>query len=277
MMMQFVCQLLGHLLIICIAAFDLLQQLWVRLHALASRSYDYLQCDQRAFLDSALRGLEKLPKHLVLVVGPDDCYVDVALLKRIFSYAQIVGIPYLSVYDTRTQGNGYVDLSLFCQLDEKSERCFHWPSSSQAKEQKLIQNGHKINQNGTSNGYASNGAHQKQLQVYQITRADGHALIADVCRELYESRKSVQVQAMLEERQKLTNGINGMLNKRLGYAVPEPELGIVFSRQTCTYGLLPWHVRFTEFHTHRSGSYFDAKSFAQVLYKYARCEQRWGK
>lgn len=163
--MQFVCQLLGHLLIICIAAFDLLQQLWLRLHALASRSYDFWQCDQRAFLDSALRGLEKLPKHLVLVVGPDDCYVDVAMLKRIFSYAQIVGIPYLSVYDTRTQGNGYVDLSLFCQLDEKSKRCYQWPSSSQAKEQKVIQNGHKMNQNGTSNGYASNGAHEKQLQV----------------------------------------------------------------------------------------------------------------
>ncbi|XP_064538926.1 dehydrodolichyl diphosphate synthase complex subunit nus1 [Drosophila montana] len=277
MMMQIVCLLIGRLLLICVAAYELLQQLWLRLHALARRSYDYWQCDQHEFLRRAKHELEKLPQHLVLVIAPDDCYVDATLLKLIFGYAQIVGIPYLSVYDTRTPRHGYVELSRFCQLSEKSDRGYLWPPK-QLKEQSLQLNGCKaVAANGTANGYASNGAHYVQLQVYQIGSSDGHALIADVCRELYENRTTTQVQEMLKQRQSLTDGINGMLNKRLGFAVPEPELGIVFSRQTCTYGLLPWHVRFTEFHTHRSGRYFDAKTFAKVLYKYARCEQRWGK
>lgn len=162
--MQIVCLLLGRLLLICIAVNDLLQQLWLRLHAFASRSYDYWQCDQRAFLGAAVRGLEKLPQHLVLVIGPDDCYVNAALLKRIFSYTHIVGIPYLSVYDTRTPGKGYVDLSLFCQQNEKGDMFYHWPSQ-QVKEQKPPQNGYKTVPNGTSNGYANKGAHYTPLQV----------------------------------------------------------------------------------------------------------------
>lgn len=90
-------------------------------------------------------------------------------------------------------------------------------------------------------------------------------------------RKTNEVQELLKDRRALTDGIDTLLNKRLGFAVTEPELCIVFSRQTCTYGLLPWHARFTEFHTHRTGQYFGPKEFSQVLYKYARCEQRWGK
>ncbi|KAL7740258.1 hypothetical protein ACLKA6_014520 [Drosophila palustris] len=246
-------------------------------------SYDYWQCDSHHHHELLERAteLQKLPQHLVLVIAPEDRYVDAALLKRIFGYAQIIGIPYLSVYDTRTPKNGYVDLSRFCQTSGNESRCFLWPPSQQSKEQRqqVQLNGCKtVHSNGTTNGNASNGAkHYAQLQVYQIGTADGHALIADVCRELYENRSTPQVQELLKERQALTDGISAMLSKRLGFVVPEPELGIIFSRLTCIYGLLPWHVRFTEFHTHRSGCYFDAKSFAKVLYKYARCEQRWGK
>ncbi|XP_034472293.1 dehydrodolichyl diphosphate synthase complex subunit nus1 [Drosophila innubila] len=279
-MMQLLSILIGRLLFMLIAICELLQQLWLRLHALARRSYDYWQCDyHHELFERTMHELQKLPQHLVLVIAPDDRYVDATLLKRIFSYAQIVGIPYLSVYDTRTPKNGYVDLSRFCQSSGNENKCYLWPSQ-QVKEQKQVQlNGCKtVVSNGTTNGSASNGTkHYAQLQVYQIGTADGHALIADVCRELYENRKTPQVQELLKERQALTEGISARLNKHLGFAVPEPELGIIFSRLTCIYGLLPWHVRFTEFHTHRSGSYFDAKSFAKVLYKYARCEQRWGK
>lgn len=114
-------------------------------------------------------------------------------------------------------------------------------------------------------------------QLYQISAADGHALIADVCRELYEERNSEVVQNLLsQKREALTEQINSMLTKRLGYVAPEPDLGIIFARQTCTYGVLPWHVRFTEFHTHPSGRYFNVETFANILSKYSRCEQRWG-
>ncbi|EDW04315.1 GH13897 [Drosophila grimshawi] len=286
-MLQILCILIGRLLLMGIGAYELLQQLYYRMHALASRSYDYWQCDDKhefVFIRAALDKLQKLPQHLVLVIAPDDCYVNDVLLKRIFGYAQFVGIPYLSVYDKRTPSTGYVHLSQLCQTmaSDTNDRHFLWPPK-EIKEQ--IQHQHSngccsktaVVTNGTVNGYASKGPHYTQLQVYQIDSADGHALIADVCRELYETRKSAQVESMLKERQTLHDGINAMLSKRLGFVVPEPELGIVFARQTCTYGLLPWHVRFTEFHTHRGGRYFNAKSFVKILYKYARCEQRWGK
>ncbi|XP_062121372.1 LOW QUALITY PROTEIN: dehydrodolichyl diphosphate synthase complex subunit nus1 [Drosophila sulfurigaster albostrigata] len=274
MMMQLLCLWIGQLLLLLVATYELLQLLWHRLQAFAHRSYDYWQCDRRQqnnrlLFERTIRELEKLPKHLVLVIGADERYVDASQLQRIFGYAQLVGIPYLSVYDARSVKKGYVDIGRFCQWSK--DRLYYWPSQKQNKQQILEQNGNNkcVNANGRTIG---------ELQVFQINALlDGHALIAKLCRELYVNRGTTEVQQLLTKRELLSDKLNERLNQELGIPVPEPELGIVFSGVTCTFGLLPWHARFTEFHTHPSGRHFDATCFAQLLYKYARCEQRWGK
>lgn len=175
--MEILCTIISRLLLLSIVAWELLQLVWHRLHALASRSYDYWQCDQhRVLLAQAVHELQKLPQHLVLIIGPDERYVDVAQLKRIFEYTQIVSIPYVSVYDTRTPCDGYVDLSRFCQSSDNG-RSFLWPPKQQTinKEQKLQKNGYKTDHihpmtnglmNGNGNGNVSNGTkYAQQLQV----------------------------------------------------------------------------------------------------------------
>lgn len=58
----------------------------------------------------------------------------------------------------------------------------------------------------------------------------------------------------------------------------EPDLTIIFDQQVCVYGILPWHTRFTEFQLADSlDGHFRARHFLRILYKYARCEQRYGK
>lgn len=176
-MMEILCTIISRLLLLSIVAWELLQLVWHRLHALASRSYDYWQCDQhRVLLAQAVHELQKLPQHLVLIIGPDERYVDVAQLKRIFEYTQIVSIPYVSVYDTRTPCDGYVDLSRFCQSSDNG-RSFLWPPKKQTinKEQILQKNGYKTDHihpmtngvmNGNGNGNVSNGTkYAQQLQV----------------------------------------------------------------------------------------------------------------
>ncbi|XP_017061109.1 dehydrodolichyl diphosphate synthase complex subunit NUS1 [Drosophila ficusphila] len=277
-MFEVLCLLLGRILLLLIGSYELLWRLRERLNALwVSWSYDLWrspaarELHERRVLADCRSQLTKTPQHLVLVISPADAGVDAVLLRRIFDFALLVGIKHVSLYDRREKDKGYVELAELCRsTSEEKGRSFVWPPSPSNSETLP-----KLKTNGYVNG--ANGSHSTQLQLHQISPSDGHALIADVCRELYQGRETPMVQDLLKQkREALTEKITGMLNQRLGFEAPEPELGMVFSRQTCTYGLLPWHVRFTEFHTHPSGRRFDVETFANILCKYSRCEQRWG-
>ncbi|XP_026844258.1 dehydrodolichyl diphosphate synthase complex subunit NUS1 [Drosophila persimilis] len=281
-MIEVICLLLGKLLLLLVGAYELLRRLHQKFHALVCGSYDFCRGknarerhENRLLADCKAR-LTKMPQHLVLIIAPDDYYVDAGRLNAIFGYALAIGIKHISVYDRREEKHGYVDLAPLCQPRDDSNgssRSFVWPAKL-AHHKNGHTNGHK--KNGYANGV--NGTHlPQQLQVYRIRPADCHALIADVCRDLYEIRETPLVKGLLQKRESLTEQITLRLAKRLGYDAPDPDLGIIFARQTCTYGLMPWHVRFTEFHTHPSDRYFNVESFTKVLYRYSRCEQRWGK
>lgn len=86
----------------------------------------------------------------------------------------------------------------------------------------------------------------------------------------------MDIQNLLEDRTLLTERIDKELCRHLG-GLTEPDLSIIFHENMCTFGMLPWHTRFTEFHRHPAGQHFDVKTFSHILYKFSRCEQRWGK
>ncbi|XP_017063254.1 dehydrodolichyl diphosphate synthase complex subunit NUS1 [Drosophila eugracilis] len=281
-MIEVLCLLLSRILLLLIGGYELIWRFREHLNALVVRwSYDLWRSGtarehhERRVLAECRSQLTKTPQHLVLVISPMDTNVDSVLLRKIFDFALDMGIKHVSLYDRRTKGKGYVELTALCRSSNEDQgSCLKWPPSPiPCKAENQPKNGQKTN--GYVNG--ANGSYSPQLQLYQISASDGHALIADVCRELYEGRETPMVQNLLKQkREALTEQITGMLNKRLGFDAPDPDLGIVFARQTCTYGLLPWHVRFTEFHTHPSGRHFDVETFANILSKYSRCEQRWG-
>lgn len=108
-----------------------------------------------------------------------------------------------------------------------------------------------------------------------VNYADGKPLLANICQDLHAQRHSEDVKELLRDRTKLSNKISAMLAERLNN-LPEPELAIVFNKYTCTFGLLPWHTRFTEFHTIMTSRYFDVEAFSKVLYSFSRCQQRFG-
>lgn len=71
--------------------------------------------------------------------------------------------------------------------------------------------------------------------------------------------------------------VNEKLNKLYGN-MPEPELALYFGNNTCTAGFLPWHIRLTEFiQISYKVHHLSLEKYIRVLYKYAKCEQRYGK
>lgn len=66
--------------------------------------------------------------------------------------------------------------------------------------------------------------------------------------------------------------------RRMYGNIPDPELAIYFGNNTHTSGFLPWHIRLTEFiQIAYKLHHLSLDKYLKVLYKYAKCEQRFGK
>lgn len=83
--------------------------LWLRLRIIAFALWSYDLCHTPAereqneydFLQQCKQHLNKIPKHLNLIIGPENQQVNDELLTRIFSYALHMNINCISYYDTR--------------------------------------------------------------------------------------------------------------------------------------------------------------------------------
>lgn len=102
-------------------------------------------------------------------------------------------------------------------------------------------------------------------------------LIAEVCNELKEARNTLEVQEALKDttKAKLTELVDNAVRKKL-HNLPNPELVIVFNDYLCTFGALPWSTSFSEFHNISKGNYTTVHDYTNIMYRYAKCQQRFG-
>lgn len=57
---------------------------------------------------------------------------------------------------------------------------------------------------------------------------------------------------------------------------PDPDAAIYFGELCSTYGFLPWHIRLTEFFPIKSQQTMTVYSFLETLFKFSKCDQRFG-
>lgn len=83
--------------------------IWLRFRIIAFALWSYDLCrtpaereqNENNFLQQCKQHLNKIPKHLNLIIGPGNQQVNDELLTRIFSYAIQMNINCVSYYDTR--------------------------------------------------------------------------------------------------------------------------------------------------------------------------------
>lgn len=223
---------------------------------LAFQSYD-----QRNKLEKIRNELDKLPTHLAIIIGPEELDVEDETIARIINYALWMKINFVTFYDSRPSKRR-------CNL-QKLNLSKDVRLKSSGKCESGLSNGH-------TNGYKNGLKHDYVTQVLEVTPFEGQKLIGDVCRELYHQRESVEVKELLQKRTLLTQHLDEELSARM-CKFKDPELCIILSRYMCTFGMLPWQTRFTEMYVHHRSNQFDARTFANILCRYANCEQRWGK
>lgn len=107
----------------------------------------------------------------------------------------------------------------------------------------------------------------KELSVNFLSAAESKRRITEISRQMAHDR-NIQADDINVE----------FMNKKFTEIIdPEPELAIYFGDVCSTYGLLPWHIRLTEFIGLPSQKSTTARTFVQTIAKYAKCEQRFGK
>lgn len=107
---------------------------------------------------------------------------------------------------------------------------------------------------------------KKELSVNFLSPRECKPKIADVCRTMAidKSLRSEQI-TIAKVHERCASIVN-----------PDPDAAIYFGDICSTYGYLPWHIRLTEFFPIKSQHTMTVYSFLETLFKFSKCEQRFG-
>ncbi|XP_066992691.1 dehydrodolichyl diphosphate synthase complex subunit nus1 isoform X2 [Anabrus simplex] len=180
------------------------------------------------FISRESRLLRKTPCHVVVILGNES--ISFKDLANLTIWCIAARIPFISFYDH----SGLLKkkqtelLRILADVNKGYTENIIWGKKS-------LTNG-MTNKNGTKNGIAPQRIH---VNIY--SHADGKGSIVDVTNNLCQSALAGE----FSSNQVTQDLLDKMLQAELG--VPDPELGICCGPSFCTFGVLPWQIRVTEF------------------------------
>lgn len=157
------------------------------------------------------------------------------------------------------------ELNLFAGiLQSKNHKIYDHIARWKKENDKILWN---VNTNGVCGSQlVYRNGQKKELSVNFLSPADGKPKICEISRQLAADN---QINVDDIDAEFLDAKFASISN-------PDPDLAIYFGKICCTYGLLPWHIRLTEFINIPSQSSLTVNTFLHMLFKYAKCEQRFG-
>ncbi|KAI5636281.1 dehydrodolichyl diphosphate synthase complex subunit nus1 [Phthorimaea operculella] len=194
--------------------------------------------------------LNKKLNHLVVVT--ESGRPSLEELARVVIWTLVAGVPYISFHDVTGE------------LKQNEEKLFH----EVERNKKGIPGCIKWSKKPDLNGY-SNGLQAHRIVVNILTQDDGRPKIADCIKQIASG--TIPCKRTSEEftAQELDNALAHVYS-----AIPDPDVVLYIGPLCCTYGLLPWHIRLSEFIQLKSVS---LENYISALVAYSQCNQRFGK
>ncbi|XP_053213257.1 dehydrodolichyl diphosphate synthase complex subunit NUS1-like [Panonychus citri] len=217
-------------------------------------------------LDSLKFNLIKLPHHIVFVVNFNDNLLTINDVASLVTWSIKLGINNISLYDSE----GFL-ISYLSDLENHISQQLNsnYPLKFRGDQQ-----------NGSTRHNIIFHCDYSSSKVRVLSLLDSKAIMAMVLKEMIKHDS---------DRRKLedTNGddncdtqispekVDQLLFSKLH--LPDPDLAILCGPTPCLFGLLPWHIRLTEFiHLPIFGKLIQ-QDFISVISRYTKCEQRFGK
>lgn len=203
-----------------------------------------------------VRGLDKIPSHLVVMLGPEQ--PDYKQLARFISWSMAAGVGHVSFYDHR----GFLKRNAYLIKNFAQRQPF-------AKTDQIVWT-HQLKK-GTvplRNGY------HRLVVVSCFSPEDGKRSVVKTARAISDQLTTGSVASPSDITAEL---VDQRLQDQFHH-IPDPELAVYFGSVCSTYGMLPWQIRLTEF-LPLGARMQDVKPshFVSCLYRFAKCEQRFGK
>lgn len=213
--------------------------------------YDHLQRD--------LGNLSKLPRHMSFVINEDVAtdYCDVA---NLIVWTIALGIPYITLYDR----HGLLKAGEFRlgKVVKDKIASLIGPEKSE---------GIDIILKNSSTRYENGVTYPKRVCVQLLSEDDGKGDILESARRIASdySQKNLDIKQInidyVDQSLKATGNI------------PDPELALLFGSTNSLMGFLPWQTRLTEIMRVPTMRNIHYSTFTELLQKYSKCNQRFGK
>lgn len=206
-----------------------------------------------------VRELEKIPSHLVVMLGPE--VPDYKQLARFIFWGMAAGVGHVSFYDHKGI------------LKRNHHQMLHYVSKQpRADSEQIVWTPQLKPSNGLlppRNGY------RRRVVVSFFSPEDGKRQLVAVAKSITSALRDGSIHSPADITPEL---VDRKLQDGL-HRVPDPDLAVYFGSICSTYGMLPWQIRLTEFAPLEAPSLGEAGigHFLNCLYQYARCEQRFGK
>ncbi|KAG8185909.1 hypothetical protein JTE90_028907 [Oedothorax gibbosus] len=204
-----------------------------------------------------------MPSHLGLLVCEDQ--ISFSDLSNIIIWSFCVGVQNVSIYD-RT---GYI----------KSNGSKLYKEANNRKNSILKKSANSLNiifRDGKApylynNFVRKNGHKTEDINVYLLSNLDGKQQIVSAAKSLCTDVKRKPHILENFHAQNFDCYLKDIIN------IPDPELLILFGESNGLMGYLPWHIRLSEIISQPTHYNFSIEEFQDILFRYSKCEQRFGK
>jgi len=258
--------------------------------------------DMKALLDTT-KQLTKLPSSISFICPSHDVrnqsgYQLEEKLVHIIKWCAIIGIPYVSIYD---QEGEFIKRKTY--FEHRLKYLNRMPDSSHGHKhgyQLTVMNGFKE----SFFGLKDIGTHS--VRVHFLSEEDGREHIVKVAKDLIretnpnnnqnhnhnqnhnqnnnENNNPNSNQKDLEIGSVPVVTVSSLEERMTGeFDFPDPEVVVQLSPIPCLFGFLPWQIRLSEIFPlpdcDAEGDPTGAsvlQAFTNVLFKYSKCEQRFG-
>ncbi|CAB3359281.1 Hypothetical predicted protein [Cloeon dipterum] len=222
---------------------------------------------------SCVKQLKNVPSHLAFLLVEENV-VSVHDLANVVIWSFAAGISFITFYDH----DGKIKMCekrLMQELSSKAgSKIFNnilWDTISSTNGHSDVSNG-----NGCTNGL-SNGLSSHKLRVNLMSYEDGRPKIIRAAVELGLREKMGN--SKRQERLSVNEAdevIRAVYQSQFG-SMPDPELAVWCGSTPCLAGFLPWHTSLTEFLQLQSHHGLNSSDFLNLMARYNKCEQRFGK
>ncbi|CRL04847.1 CLUMA_CG017900, isoform A [Clunio marinus] len=233
-------------------------------------SWNHDSSDQRHQIELHLKNIKKIPKHLAVILNADsEKDIDLMQLTNLVDWSLISGVNFISFYDykgilkNQLASSFHKFIQQHCTNNTDNENIV-WGLNFQ----------HMTDNDGIK--FPHRNGFKRHIVVNIYSSEDGHEKFDQLLRRELLSDKGSSGKTV--DCSKFTiDYIDEELSKLYGQ-MSDPDLTVYFGNICCTMGFMPWQIRLTEF---IQISYklrtLSLDKYLKVLYKYAKCEQRFGK